>query len=51
MLARWTEEVSLLEEEMRRTIRFFKYWQRQWMGYADTDELEGKDSSAAYSRK
>ncbi|KAJ3557540.1 hypothetical protein NM688_g1418 [Phlebia brevispora] len=49
--SRWEEEVRLLEEEMRRTVRFFKYYKKMWSCTALKCELFGKLGRAAYAWK
>ncbi|KAH9919145.1 hypothetical protein B0H21DRAFT_713026 [Amylocystis lapponica] len=46
---RWDEELQLVKEEMRRTVRFFRFWQEHW-------EERAKDSAQgagprAYDRR
>ena len=51
LCARWNEEIRLLIEEMRRTIRFFAHFRRHWTTIADGYELEGESGPAAHARK
>jgi len=37
--ARWEEEVNILEEEMKRTVRFFAYKCSQWEKRAEGKEI------------
>ncbi|EIW81903.1 hypothetical protein CONPUDRAFT_54452, partial [Coniophora puteana RWD-64-598 SS2] len=49
---RWTEEVELLVEEMRRTIAFFKWQTEWWVSYSDRKTLaapEDEEGSRAYA--
>ncbi|KAI0323717.1 hypothetical protein GY45DRAFT_1264149, partial [Cubamyces sp. BRFM 1775] len=48
---RWQEEVALLEEEMRRSIRSFDYLRRKWLGTVVTRTEAGEVGAAAYSRR
>ncbi|KAI0323993.1 hypothetical protein GY45DRAFT_1263709 [Cubamyces sp. BRFM 1775] len=48
---RWQEEVALLEEEMRRSIRFFDHLRRKWLGTVATRTEAGEAGAAAYSRR
>ncbi len=45
---RWYEQTLLVREEMKRTVRFFKYYERHWCAIADEAINEGR---AAYARK
>ena len=49
--ARWSEERALVLEEMRRTVRFFKYNQHWWLLEGERREAVGLDGAAAYARK
>ncbi|TFK79239.1 hypothetical protein K466DRAFT_505889, partial [Polyporus arcularius HHB13444] len=49
--ARWKEEVDILLEEMRRTIRFFVFWERWWLARAQVKEDTGERGEAAYDRR
>lgn len=49
--ARWQEELEILLEEMRRTIRFFVFWERWWLERAERKELAGERGEAAYNRR
>ena len=49
--SRWSEEVRLLEEEMRRTVRFYKWNKRDWEVTAEIRENEKLQGAAAYARK
>ncbi|KAH9911315.1 hypothetical protein B0H21DRAFT_704746, partial [Amylocystis lapponica] len=51
---RWHEELLLVEEEMRRTLRFFGHWKVQWARTAAAHEREervGSDARAAFARR
>lgn len=48
---RWSEEVRLLEEEMRRTLRFFGYFREKWDEIAREQEQAAELGRAAYARK
>ncbi|OBZ69424.1 hypothetical protein A0H81_10689 [Grifola frondosa] len=48
---RWDEQVRLLEEEMRRTVRFFSHFKRHWSKKADAADQLGLPGEAAYARK
>ena len=48
---RWKEELEILEEEMKRTVRFFMYWERKWLDIARSRDAEGEDGAAAYARR
>ncbi|OSC98309.1 hypothetical protein PYCCODRAFT_1375432 [Trametes coccinea BRFM310] len=48
---RWREELSLVEEEMRRSIRFFSYHRHRWLDVAEKRDLLGNRGAAAYARK
>ncbi|OCH83973.1 hypothetical protein OBBRIDRAFT_742414, partial [Obba rivulosa] len=49
--ARWTEEKLLVEEEMRRTVRFFQHWRLEWTCRSERDMESGQAGRAAYGRK
>ncbi|GJE98479.1 hypothetical protein PsYK624_147110 [Phanerochaete sordida] len=49
--ARWWEEQEVVLEEMRRTVRFFKYHHWIWLERGSARELEGLLGEAAYARK
>ena len=49
--ARWCEEVELLKEEMRRTVRFFHYYRYQWEVVTRKEEEASNLGAAAYARK
>ena len=49
--ARCVEEVALLEEEMRRTVRFFKYYEGDWQRKAIAAQNAGLGGQAAYARR
>ncbi|EJF55967.1 hypothetical protein DICSQDRAFT_150671 [Dichomitus squalens LYAD-421 SS1] len=54
MLARWREEVRLLGEETRRTVRYFGWFRGKWSRRARVHESSGKRdaaATAAYARK
>ncbi|PSR90759.1 hypothetical protein PHLCEN_2v4819 [Hermanssonia centrifuga] len=48
---RWSEEAALLEEEMRRTVRFFRFQHHQWLDRSRRREREGEHGHAAYAKK
>ena len=48
---RWEEEVRLLEEEMRRTLRFHAYHRAQWEDRAQNRTEAQEYGAAAYARK
>ncbi|KAI1796329.1 hypothetical protein LXA43DRAFT_969822 [Ganoderma leucocontextum] len=48
---RWTEEVQLLEEEMRRTLRFHAYHRDRWEDHARKKVKTEKSGAVAYARK
>ncbi|KAJ7119884.1 hypothetical protein C8R43DRAFT_900853 [Mycena crocata] len=51
----WCEEVDLLEEEMRRIIKFFTWWAGWWMGLIDqralVDDAQREGETAYASRQ
>ena len=47
---RWSEEVQLLKEEMRRTLRFHAYKRDQWVAHTRDGE-SASPGAAAYARK
>lgn len=51
---RWSEEVLLLREEMRRVLAFFR-WHADWWGnlaeHGDGLSPEDREGVAAYARK
>ena len=49
--ARWTEELALLEEEMRRTVRFFLFERRRWLRRAAEEDQDGEHGYASYARR
>ena len=49
MAARWKEEVDLLEEEMRRTVCFFSFYQGKWERESGARETRGDAGGAAYA--
>ena len=49
--ARCVEEVALLEEEMRRTVRFFKYYEGDWRRKAISAQNAGLGGQAADARR
>ncbi|RPD55070.1 hypothetical protein L227DRAFT_475895, partial [Lentinus tigrinus ALCF2SS1-6] len=51
LCARWAEELEILEEEMKRTVRFFKYWEERWQSIARARDSEGEYGAAAYARR
>ncbi|OCH89243.1 hypothetical protein OBBRIDRAFT_804820 [Obba rivulosa] len=50
LCARWSEETLLLEEEMRRTLRFFWYWLQLWLKKGESEEGLERPGHAAYAR-
>ncbi|KAI1789500.1 hypothetical protein LXA43DRAFT_892819 [Ganoderma leucocontextum] len=48
---RWKEEVRLLEEEMRRTLRFHAYHRDQWEAHLRKKIASQEPGAAAYARK
>ncbi|PCH36136.1 hypothetical protein WOLCODRAFT_81581, partial [Wolfiporia cocos MD-104 SS10] len=46
-----TEEVELLEEEMRRTVRFFLFQRQQWLRRVTEENQAGEHGYANYARK
>ena len=48
---RWKEEVRLLEEEMRRTLRFHAFHRDQWETHARKKVGSQELGAAAYARK
>ena len=48
---RWTEELKLVEEEMKRTVRFFDYYYNIWIQRAEVHERNGALASASYAHK
>ena len=48
---RWKEEVLLLQEEMRRTVRFFGCRRQQWRIVAQQHHSHGDAAREAYARK
>ncbi|EMD32484.1 hypothetical protein CERSUDRAFT_118810 [Gelatoporia subvermispora B] len=49
--ARWREQKLLLEEEMRRTARFFQHWAEVWATTSDEAESRGRRREASYGRR
>lgn len=49
--SRWVEEVNLLEEEMKRTIRYFNYHTEQWRGWANMADAEYGPGYLAHCRR
>lgn len=49
--SRWEEEAEVVVEEMKRTIRFFKFQQDHWLLEGDAHEDSGLLGHAAYARK
>ncbi|KAI1785585.1 hypothetical protein LXA43DRAFT_899423 [Ganoderma leucocontextum] len=49
--AHWEEEVHLLVEEMRCTLRFHGYQRDQWNAYAREKDASQESGAAAYARK
>ena len=48
---RWKEELEILEEEMKRVVRFFMYWERKWLELARSRDGDGEHGAAAYARR
>ncbi|KAJ2995469.1 hypothetical protein NUW54_g7385 [Trametes sanguinea] len=48
---RWHEELRLLEEEMRRSLKFFSHHRRRWLDVAEKRDSDGNRGGAAYARK
>lgn len=48
---RWHEEILLVPEEMRRTVRFHYYFNAKWLSAAKDHEDGGDRGRAAYARK
>ena len=48
---RWTEEVSILEEELRRLTRGFKTLVETWSSLEDKYAQEGRKGKAAYAAR
>ena len=51
LAARWQEELALLLEEMRRTVRFFLRWRNIWNDRARERERQDEHGAAAYARR
>ncbi|KAI0730475.1 hypothetical protein C8Q76DRAFT_613044 [Earliella scabrosa] len=51
LAARWQEELVLLLEEMRRTLRFFLHWRNIWRARAREREQQDEMGAAAYARR
>ncbi|KIP01467.1 hypothetical protein PHLGIDRAFT_123325 [Phlebiopsis gigantea 11061_1 CR5-6] len=49
--SRWEEEAHVVIEEMKRTIRFFKFQQDHWLQEGDKHEKHKCLGHAAYARK
>ena len=49
--ARWKEEVKLLQEEMRRTLRFHAYQRDSWNKHARAKTCNKELGAAAYAQK
>lgn len=49
--SRWQEEKLLLAEELRRTVRFFRYYHYRWGKTALDYEEQGKLGHAAHARR
>ena len=49
--SRWEEEMSVVIEEMKRTVRFFKFHHDVWLQKGVSFDREGLGSTAAYARK
>ena len=49
--SRWWEEEYLLAEEMRRTVRFFKWHKTDWEFIAQEREAQERYGEAGYARK
>ncbi|KAJ3544346.1 hypothetical protein NM688_g5753 [Phlebia brevispora] len=48
---RWQEEVLLLRAEMRRTVRYFKFYEMDWTKRAAAAEAVRDNARMAYARK
>ena len=51
LAARWQEELVLLLEEMRRSVRFFLRWRNMWNDRARARERQDELGAAAYARR
>lgn len=49
--ARWEEEVAVVLEEMRRTVRFFKNRQHFWLDLGKKHDEAGMKGHSSYARK
>ncbi|KIP12369.1 hypothetical protein PHLGIDRAFT_113846 [Phlebiopsis gigantea 11061_1 CR5-6] len=49
--SRWWEEVEVVQEEMRRTVRFFKFSEDEWLQRGEREEEAGFEGGASYARK
>ena len=49
--ARWHEEIQILREEMRRTLRFFKQEREGLQAIAEAEKRKGNLGRAAYSMR
>ncbi|KAI0687632.1 hypothetical protein C8T65DRAFT_700875 [Cerioporus squamosus] len=47
LYTRWKEELNIVDEEMKRTVRFFMYWERRWLDVARVRDGNGEDGGAA----
>ena len=48
---RWWEESVLVPEEMRRTYRYFLYYQKDRLERAKGWDVEGNEGAAGYARR
>ena len=44
---RWTEEYNLVQEEMKRTYRFFLWFKHDWLAISLDAETTGDEGAAA----
>lgn len=51
LAARWIEEIALLLEEMRRTVRFFGRSREVWETRARDRDQHNEPGAAAYARR
>lgn len=51
LAAHWQEELALLLEEMRCTLRFFLHWRNIWLARARERERQDEIGAAAYARR
>ncbi|KAI0066381.1 hypothetical protein BV25DRAFT_1835977, partial [Artomyces pyxidatus] len=48
---RWHEEILILEAEMARIARYFKFFENLWEDTASAREKAGEAGQAAYARR